>query len=446
MWKLSLIALPQLSVQALWCFLGPNSAPYMQRMGAGDAIATFTTVSGPLVGFFTGPLVGVVSDKSTSKMGRRRPVIWAGLLAFWVAGMSFASTEHLLGHGGMALVVAVFFRTIMDVTINVLQTPHRALVADLAADDQQVPCQVVFTILMAIGNYFGGWMMTFFPNALDQMFLLMGIVCLLNTFTCTIQFLVAKETPLETSDGNLSFCAPVKEVASAAVTSPKLLYQLFAVNVLVWIGLTVWNNFGLQFFGISVYGGDPHEDASEEATKAYEEGQKMFGQGIKYKALVQLVSSFVIMGLVQYCKCIPPRVMYAPWLLGGAVVSLLAAFVVGTNGTLAMICLCFSVLPEVGSFAIPYGLVAAMNKQAVKQGKEDKTALQLALLNSCITVGQELCILAKFGIEIFMPTKEALTPMFAAGGSLFTAATLGVLFVDDDVEGDDSDGSDSDSD
>merc|ERR1711920_387921 len=212
-----------------------------------------------------------------------------------------------------------------------------------------------------------------------------------------------------------------------------------------WIGLTVWNNFGLQYFGISVYGGDPHEDASEELTKAYEDGQKAFGQGIKFKALVQLVSSFLIMGIVQYCKCIPPRVMYAPWLAGGAVVSLAAAFVVGTNGTLAMICLCFSVLPEVGSFAIPYGLVAALNKQAVKEGKEDKTALQLALLNSCITVGQEVCILAKFGIEIFMPTKAALKPMFAAGGSLLVAATGGVLLIDDNVEGEDSDdGSSSD--
>merc|ERR1719491_2410493 len=95
LWKLVLVALPQLSVQVLWCFIGPNSAPYMAHLGASPALATLNNIAGPTTGFFTGPLVGAISDSCTSKFGRRRPVIVAGLASLWVAGMCFASSEHI---------------------------------------------------------------------------------------------------------------------------------------------------------------------------------------------------------------------------------------------------------------------------------------------------------------------------------------------------------------
>lgn len=56
---------------------------------------------------------------------------------------------------------------VMDVTINILQTPYRALVSDLATKEQQVPMQarfdalrkatsqVIFVFFMAIGNMIG---------------------------------------------------------------------------------------------------------------------------------------------------------------------------------------------------------------------------------------------------------------------------------------------------
>merc|ERR1719414_813647 len=83
-WKLLLIALPQLGVQILWCFLGPNSAPYMKHLGASPSLATLNNIAGPITGFFTGPLVGAISDNCTSRLGRRRPIILLGLASLWV--------------------------------------------------------------------------------------------------------------------------------------------------------------------------------------------------------------------------------------------------------------------------------------------------------------------------------------------------------------------------
>merc|ERR1719336_3780313 len=196
LWKLILMALPQLGVQVLWCFIGPNSAPYMLHLGMGPALATLNNVAGPITGFFTGPLVGATSDSCTSKFGRRRPIILAGLVSTWVAGMLFSSAEHLFS-GHTALYFAAPMYWVMDVTINILQTPHRALVADLASEEQQVPMQVVFVFMMAIGNFLGFSVMQIYTVPVEHMLVLMLGICALNTACVGIQFLVAREKQIK---------------------------------------------------------------------------------------------------------------------------------------------------------------------------------------------------------------------------------------------------------
>jgi Na+/melibiose symporter-like transporter len=408
LWRLSLVALPQLSVQVLWCFIGPNSAPYMLHLGMGPALATLNNVAGPITGFFTGPLVGATSDSLTSPYGRRRPVILVGLIATWVAGMLFASAEHLLPEGKAILFAAPMY-WVMDVTINILQTPHRALVADLASDEQQVPMQVVFVCLMAIGNFVAFSIMQIYDVTVEHMFELMLLVCGLNTAAVALQFLVAKETPLarDPDKDGTGACAPVVDVAKAVKGSPKILYHLAFVQCLVWIGLTSWNLYAGQWFGVSVYGG-------------------------QCKAVLGLVSSLIIILVLLYSK-VPPRLVYAPCIFGGAVVGVLAAFFVKRSGFFALVCMTFSVLPEVGSFAIPFGLIAVLNKRAEQEGKQVSTALQMALLNCCITVGQQVCTMTLAAIEGQMSLAQALPVTFMVAAAAQAVGGASALFLDDSV-------------
>mmetsp|Transcript_135766 Transcript_135766/g.352012 ORF Transcript_135766/g.352012 Transcript_135766/m.352012 type:complete len:480 (-) Transcript_135766:280-1719(-) len=429
LWKLILMALPQLSVQVLWCFIGPNSASYMRHLGMGASLATLNNIAGPITGFFTGPIVGAVSDSLTSPMGRRRPVIMAGLIATWVAGMLFASSELLLPKS-QALYFAAPMYWIMDVTINILQTPHRALAADLAAEDQQLPMQVVFVFMMSIGNFLAFTIMSIYPVPVDHMFELMLGICALNTLCVGIQFLVAKEKPLKPDPRSKreSACAPVCSVVEAVRDSPSLLYHLAAVQCLVWIGNTAWNLYAGQWFGNAVYQGD--ETATGHKKELYAQGFAAFTFAGRGKAGLQLVSALAIIALLVNTK-LRPRFIYAPCIYAGAVVSILAAAVVGHSSTFAIICMIISVMPETGSFAIPFGLVATLNKRAEEEGKQVSTALQMALLNCCVTVGQQICTMVLSGIESKMSLETALPCVFfvAAGAQLL--AGTGTLFLDD---------------
>eukprot|EP00435_Cladocopium_sp_Y103_P061957 s910_g23.t1 len=251
LWKLALVALPQLGVQVTWCFIGPNAAPYMLHLGVGPSLATLNNIAGPITGFFTGPIVGAWSDRLTSRFGRRRPIILAGLISTWVAGVLFSAADHMFEDSTGKIAFAVPMYWIMDVTINILQTPYRALVSDLATKEQQIPMQVIFVFFMAIGNMIGYSIMKIWDVPAFHMLKLMLIICTLNTICIAVQFMPLKRTQGEKAN----CCSPVVSVFRSLHGMPRLLYHLAFVQCLVWIGNTAWTYYASQWFADSVYQG-----------------------------------------------------------------------------------------------------------------------------------------------------------------------------------------------
>uniref|UniRef100_A0A7S1RUZ2 Uncharacterized protein n=1 Tax=Alexandrium catenella TaxID=2925 RepID=A0A7S1RUZ2_ALECA len=437
LWKLILLALPQLGVQVMWCFIGPNAAPYMIHLGVGPSLATLNNVAGPTTGFFTGPIIGAWSDRLTCRWGRRRPIILGGLVSTWLAGMLFCSSGQIFSGQTASIAFAVPLYWVLDVTINVLQTPFRALVSDLASAEQQVPMQVVFVVFMAFGNFIGYSIMQIWKVPTEHMWELMLIVCLLNTACIGIQFLVAEETPLsraEAGDTSGGLCGVVTNIVRSVRGMPRLLYHLAFVQSLVWIGNTAWTYYGAQWFANSVFDGDQHAPEGSAAWEAYGNGMNAFSLGGQLRSGLQLLSALVIIALLLRTS-LRPRLIYGPCIYIGAVVSLLAAFAVGHSGLFAIICWTFSIMPETGSFAIPFGLVATLNKRAEEEGKQVSTALQMALLNCCVTVGQEVCHLVLALIEHSLPLKKALPCVFILAGVAHALGGSSALCLDDKPAG-----------
>ncbi|CAL1131183.1 unnamed protein product [Cladocopium goreaui] len=88
-------------------------------------------------------------------------------------------------------------------------------------------------------------------------------------------------------------------------------------------------------------------------------------------------------------------------------------------------------MPETGSFAIPFGLVATLNKRAEEEGKQVSTALQMALLNCCVTVGQQVCHMVLAIIEEHLPLEKALPCVFILAGVAHTLGGTSALCLDD---------------
>merc|ERR1711963_518880 len=103
---------------------------------------------------------------------------------------------------------------------------------------------------------------------------------------------------------------------------------------------------------------------------------------------------------------------YAPCLFGGAAVCFLCAFVVGHSHSLAFTCFVLSNVGLTAAGSIPYGIVAVWNRAAEAAGHAGSVAMQMAILNCCITVGQQLCTMILGGLEVSYSLVAALKGLF----------------------------------
>jgi len=429
-WKLALIALPQMGVMVLWIFLGPNTTPYLVSLGATEQFAVLNNSAGPVVGFIVGPIVGTWSDQSTSKWGRRRPVIVAGLISTLIAGVLYSGAEQIFGkkcQGAMYLAAAM--QWVLDFTINAMQTPFRALVSDLSSKKQQFPMQIFFAIVCAVGCFLAFSIMKLYDVAIHHMLELMCLVMLINVFCVGAALLVAKEkqfvpTGTETKGGLLHM---MKGMCGACNGMPKAFYVLLFVQAMVWLGNTVWGTYGKMWFTNSVYPGDAEALSDTPAHDEYVAGATAFASAGQIGSVFNLVLSFGFMGL-GYTK-LPYHLLYAPCIFVGAFVCFMCAFVVGHSHMLAMLMFVLSNVALTAAGSIPYGIVAVWNRAAEETGKVGSAAMQMAILNCCITVGQQLCTMILGGLENSYSKLDALKYLYAISMVANFSGGIGACFL-----------------
>lgn len=443
LWKLSLVALPMLTVQTFWVFLMPCSAPFLVHLGLSPSLATLNNLAGPITGFFTGPLVGAMSDSLASPYGRRRPVILVGLALTWAAGSLFTLSEHVLPVGTAPLMAAPMF-WVLDVTINILQVPHRALVADLSSDTQQVQMQVVIVCMQAVGTLIGFSIMSIFDVPAEHMLEMVLLVCLLNTIAVGLQFSVAEEKPIgkEAHIGpgaSSQFLSPVFDIIEAARSSSSLFRRLAAVQCLVAVGGTTWGLYAGQWFGVCVHQGDPSAPPGSVEYEAYAAGQEQFAHAGQSKSILLLASSLVVVSILRQTG-VRPMTIYAALISIGAMASAAAAFSVHHSGAFAMLCMILSVLPYAGANAIPFGLVAAFSKRDEGRGKQASIALHMAFLNCASTFGAQICIITLAAIEGGTDLAQALPIMFTLAAAAEALGGAGAYLADGALQHENDDG------
>lgn len=125
-------------IQFGWALQLSLLTPYVQELGIPHAWASVIWLCGPLSGLLVQPLVGLSSDRCTSRFGRRRPFIVVGavLIAVSVLIIGYsADIGWLIGDRGefrpRAVGTFVFGFWILDVANNMTQGPCRALLGDL---------------------------------------------------------------------------------------------------------------------------------------------------------------------------------------------------------------------------------------------------------------------------------------------------------------------------
>lgn len=138
------------------------SGPVTEELGASPFLFGLIWLAGPFTGMVVQPLVGVLSDKTTSRFGRRRPYLLGGALlsalALWALPNSapitnwFANTFHTHLPAWFALFFAAVMIWVLDACVNIAQGPYRALVPDVVPQEQHSIANSYISLAIGLGS------------------------------------------------------------------------------------------------------------------------------------------------------------------------------------------------------------------------------------------------------------------------------------------------------
>jgi len=132
-WYLFLLTIAIAGLQISWSVELAYGSPYLLGLGLSKSMLAFVWIAGPLSGTLVQPYVGIKSDRSRYKWGKRRPFIVGGAIATIVSLFCLAWAKEIvsgiLGLFGVdkqakavytvAIVIAVLLIYILDFAINV---------------------------------------------------------------------------------------------------------------------------------------------------------------------------------------------------------------------------------------------------------------------------------------------------------------------------------------
>lgn len=140
--------------------------------------------AGPISGFIVQPIVGVVSDSYTGRLGRRRPFILFGTI-FCAVGMALiglcVKLGALLGDNvngedphdhTWAILLAMLGLALMNLMVNVMQGPARTLVNDVVPEEKLQLGNAMVSTVMGLANIIANIIGALFITVKDPYFFL----------------------------------------------------------------------------------------------------------------------------------------------------------------------------------------------------------------------------------------------------------------------------------
>lgn len=146
-----------LGIQFGFALQNGNASRILMTFGADVHHISWFWLVAPITGMLIQPIVGYMSDRTWTKLGRRRPYFLVGAILTSIALILMPNAPHLSNlfapmfiGGGMLM--------IMDASINISMEPFRALVADKLPEEQHTLGFSVQTLLIGVGAVLGSWL------------------------------------------------------------------------------------------------------------------------------------------------------------------------------------------------------------------------------------------------------------------------------------------------
>ena len=253
-----------------------NMGPIYGFLGADEGSMPLLWLAGPMTGLIVQPIVGAMSDRTNTRLGRRTPyfLIGAVICSLALFAMPYSS----------ALWMAASLLWILDAGNNITMEPYRAYVADRLAPEQRSVgflSQSAFTGLAQTLSYLAPSLLTAFVarDVLDdngipvivRIAFVIGAILSISTILWSV--LRVRELPLDAAEQAdlaerpLTARGTVVEIRDAIREMPRPMRQLAGAMLCQWYAMFAYWQYITFAVGRSLYNtSDPASALFREAT------------------------------------------------------------------------------------------------------------------------------------------------------------------------------------
>jgi maltose/moltooligosaccharide transporter len=154
-WQIWNMSFGFFGIQFGWGLQMANMSAIYTYLGANAGEIALLWLAAPVTGVIIQPLIGQASDRTWTRIGRRRPFILGGAI--------LASIALILMPNSPSVWIAAGLLWVLDGTINASMQPFRAMVADNMPDEQSSQGFAIQSLFIGLGGTIASalpWMMT----------------------------------------------------------------------------------------------------------------------------------------------------------------------------------------------------------------------------------------------------------------------------------------------
>jgi maltose/moltooligosaccharide transporter len=280
-----------------------NMSPIYKYLGADEANLPYLWLAGPMTGLIVQPIIGAMSDKTISKMGRRTPyfLIGAVLCSISLFWMPFSST----------LWMAASLLWILDAANNITMEPYRAFVSDKLDEKQHnigFLTQSAFTGLGQTLSYLTPSLLVWLGMNKDWVneknipyititAFIIGAFFSIASILWTVK--TTKENPLTEEEKDKINKLPkgwqhtFAEIATAFKDMPLTMKQLAFVKLFQWYAMFCYWQYIVLSISTTFFG------TTEQTSEGFREAGLINGQVGGFYNFIAFIAAFAMMPFTQ---------------------------------------------------------------------------------------------------------------------------------------------------
>ena len=233
--------------------------PFLVSLGLSKSLTALVWIAAPLCGSVVQPIVGTISDRTSSRFGQRRPFILIGALGVVLFMILLAWAEEIVEQGivatggdaealsaeAMVISFAISWIYALNVSIQLVQAGIRSLIVENCPLSQQSQANTYASVMTGIGNILGylfgfGILPMIRTNSLTrfQMLCVFASICLSATALTSCMTIHEKRAVIgpERKGKRLGIRTVLQDLKQTYKRMPKRIRDVCYIQFLAWMG------------------------------------------------------------------------------------------------------------------------------------------------------------------------------------------------------------------